>query len=87
MNKFSFISCFNPLPDDKILDRSKLEKSTDDNFKFEENSRKFSKLLENTVGKGEIARNEQFLLVPQCFQKACFPDVSKGVNVGEWVKQ
>ena len=25
------------------------------------------KLFENTVGKGEIARNEQFLLFPQCF--------------------
>ena len=25
------------------------------------------KSLENTVGKGEIARNEQFLLFPQCF--------------------
>ena len=23
--------------------------------------------LENTVGKGEIAHNEQFLLFPQCF--------------------
>ena len=23
--------------------------------------------LKNTVGKGEIARNEQFLLFPQCF--------------------
>ena len=23
--------------------------------------------FENTVGKGEIARNEQFLLFPQCF--------------------
>ena len=27
---------------------------------------------ENTVGKGEIARYEQFLLFPQCFQKT-FP--------------
>ena len=26
-----------------------------------------NKLFENTVGKGEIARNEQFLLFPQCF--------------------
>ena len=26
-----------------------------------------NKPLENTVGKGEIARNEQFLLFPQCF--------------------
>ena len=25
--------------------------------------------VENTVGKGEIARYEQFLLSPQCFQK------------------
>ena len=30
-----------------------------------------SKGVENTVGKGEIARNRQFLLFPQCFQKAC----------------
>ena len=28
------------------------------------------KRVENTVGKGEIARYEQFLLFPQCFQKA-----------------
>ena len=28
----------------------------------------FSKKVENTVRKGEIARNEQFLLFPQCFQ-------------------
>ena len=38
------------------------------------------------MGKGEIARNEQFLLFPQCFQKAGFPGVSKGVIVWEWVK-
>ena len=41
----------------------------DDNFKFDENGRKFSKQVENNVGKGEIARDEQFLLFPQCFQK------------------
>ena len=35
--------------------------------------------------KGEIARYEQFLLFPQCFQKACFPGASKGVIVWEWV--
>ena len=42
-------------------------------------------MVENTVGKGEIARYEQFLLFPQCFQKACFPGASKGVIVWEWV--
>ena len=39
------------------------------------------------MGKGEIAPYEQFLLFPECFQKACFPGASKGVNVWEWVKQ
>ena len=37
------------------------------------------------MGKGEIARYEQFLIFPQCFQKACLPGVSKGVIVWEWV--
>ena len=38
--------------------------------KFDKNGRKLSKRVENTVGKGEIARHEQFLLFPECFQKA-----------------
>ena len=60
-----------------ILDSSKLKEFADNNFKFDENGKKLSKRLENTVGKGEIARYEQFLLFPQCFQKACFPGASK----------
>ena len=52
-----------------ILDSSKLKEFADDNFKFDENGRQFSERLENTVGKGEIARYEQFLLFPRCFQK------------------
>ena len=55
----------NPLPDDK------LKEFADDSFKFDENGRKVSKQVENTVGKGEIARNEQFLLFLHCFQKTC----------------
>ena len=43
------------------------------------------KRVENNVGKGEIARYEQFLLFPKCFQKASFPGASKGVIVWEWV--
>ena len=46
---------------------------------------KLSKQVENTVGKGEIACYEQFLLFPQCSEKACFPGASKGVVVWEWV--
>ena len=33
--------------------------------------------VENTVVKGEIARYEQFLLFPQCFQKTCTADTQK----------
>ena len=53
---------------------SKLKEFADDSFRFDENGGKFSKRVENTVGKGEIARYEQFLLFPQCFQKACTTD-------------
>ena len=77
--------CLNPLPDDKFLDSFKLKEFADDNFKFDEKGRKLSKRVENTVGKGEIAPYEQFLLFPQCFQKACFPGASKGIIVWEWV--
>ena len=46
-----------------------MKEFTDDNFEFDENGRKFSKRVENTVGKGEIARYEQFILFSRCFSK------------------
>ena len=67
-NAICIVKYFNPLPDNKILDWSNLKQSADDNLEFDVKSRKFSKLVENTVGIGEIARYEQFLLFPQCFQ-------------------
>ena len=70
-----------------MLDSPKLKEFADDNFRFDKNGKKLSKWVENAVGKGEIARYEQFLLFPQCFQKASFPGASKGVIVWEWVKQ
>ena len=57
-----------------ILGSSKVNEFADDNFKFNKNSRNSSKRVENTVGKGEIAHYEQFLLFPQCFQKTCTVD-------------
>ena len=69
--------CFNSLihnPKQHILDSSKLKEFTDNNFEFDENGRKFSKRLENTVGNGEIARYEQFLFFPQCSQKTSTAD-------------
>ena len=44
-----------------------LKKFADDNFKFGNNGRKFSKWVENIVGKGDIARYDQFLFFPKCF--------------------
>ena len=35
--------------------------------------------VENIVGKGEIARYEQFLLFPQCFKKLSVVNASKCV--------
>ena len=35
-----------------------IQRVSDDNFKCDENGRRFSKWLKNTVGKGEIACNE-----------------------------
>ena len=69
-----------------MLDSSKPKEFADDNFKFDKNGRKLSKPVETTVGKGKIARYEQFLLFQQCFQKACFVEASKGVIVWERVK-
>ena len=56
-------------PKRQILDSFKLKQFADNNFEFDENNIKFSKWVENTVGKGEIARYEQFLLFSQCFNK------------------
>ena len=68
---FSFANAFNlvmsknfflvkslPFPKLHVLDSSKLEEFTDNNFVFDENSRKLSKQVENAVGKGEIAHNK-----------------------------
>ena len=42
--------------------------------------------IENIVGKEENAGYQHFLLFPQCFEKASFPDMSKCVILWKWVK-
>ena len=56
------------------FDSSRLKEFVEDNFKIDENGREFSKRVEKTVGKGEFACFEKFLLFPQCFQKNCTAD-------------
>ena len=71
---FFVLGIFKPFPKRQILESSKLKEFADDNFKIDKNGRKVSKQVENTVGKGEIAHYEQFLLFPRCFLKACTAD-------------
>ena len=61
-------------PTQQILDPTKLKEFAADDFRFDKNGRKFSKLVESIVGKGEIAHYEQFLLFSECFQKTCTAD-------------
>ena len=74
-----------PFPRQQILDSSKLKEFADDNFKFKESGGKFSKWVEYTEGKGEIARCGQCLLFPQCFQMSCAADTLKPGLVCEMV--
>ena len=76
-----------PIPKRQILDSSKLKEFADDNFKFDERDRKLLKRVENTVGKGEIARYEQISLFPTVFSKDLYcrhvktrPLFGKGLN-------
>ena len=58
-----------PFPKHQILDSFKQKEFADDNFEFDEHDSKFSKQVENTVGKGEIARYEQFLIFSSVFKR------------------
>ena len=61
---------FNSLPNNKILDWSKVKAFADDKFKVAETRISVFDRVENIVGKGENAGYQHFLLFPQCFQKA-----------------
>ena len=69
----------NPLPDDKIIDWSKLKAFADDSIKLAKMMIFVLDRIENIVGKGENTGYQHFLLFPQCFQKAFF---SGSLNVG-----
>ena len=57
-----------PITRRQILDSSKMKAFADDNFKFDENGRKLSKPVENTVGKGEIIKLKTNSLACCCKQ-------------------
>ena len=58
-----------PFPNGQILDSTKLKEFADNTFRYDENASELPKWVENTVGKGGIARHEQFLLSPTVFSE------------------
>ena len=70
---------FNSLPNDKILDWSKLKAFADDKMNVNQKLKFDTGRVENIVGKGEKAGYQHFLLFPQCFQMASF---SESLKVG-----
>ena len=69
----------NSIPNDKILDWSKLKALADNKIKVNEKLKFVLERVENIVGKRENAGYQHFLLYPQCFQKASF---SRSLKVG-----
>ena len=63
----------NSLPNNKILDWSKFKTFADDAINVTEKLKFVLGRVENIVGKGENAGYQQFLLLPQGFQKASYP--------------
>ena len=58
-----------PFPKRQILDTSKLIELADVNFKFDENGSKFSKRVENTVGKWTNCSLQAISPFPTVFSK------------------
>ena len=66
-----------PLPNNKILDWTKLKACADNKINLIEKLKFALNRTENIVGKGENAGYQHFLLFPQCFQKLSFQEVLK----------
>ena len=60
---------FNSLPNDKILDWTKLKAFTDDKINVTEKFKLVFQRVENIVGKGENAGNQHFLLSHNVFKR------------------
>ena len=69
----------NPLPNDKILDLTKLKAFADDEQDIAKMAISLNDKVENTVEKGKNAGFQHFLLFPQCFPK---PSSSGSLKVG-----
>ena len=60
---------FNSLPNDKVLDWSKLKNIAEEKINLDRKSTLVLERVENIVGKGENAGHQHFLFFLQCFPK------------------
>ena len=65
-------NAFISLPNNKILDLTKLKAFADDKMNVAQVMISVFDRVENTEGKGKIVGYQHFLLSPQCFQKLSF---------------
>ena len=79
MHFLLFSQCFNSLPNDKILDVTKLKAFADDKLNIVKTMISLYNREENTVEKGENVGYQHFLLFEQCFPK---PSSSGSLKVG-----
>ena len=77
---------FIPFPNDKILNQSKFKALAVDKINMTEKMKFIFGGVENSVGKGQNAGYQHFLLFPQCFQKTSYTGVLKGVILWQKVK-
>ena len=71
-SKINSLSKFNPIPNDKFSDQSKLKEHADDITNVTEKLKSVLGRAENIVGKAENAGYQPFLLFLQCFLKGFF---------------
>ena len=83
---FDKLYFFNPSPDDKILDWSKLKQIADNILKCIWNIKYVPYRVETIVTKCKIACYKRFLLLSQCFPQLYIFSASKCSIVWSWVK-
>ena len=77
----------NPLPDDKILDQTKLKAFADDKLNVTKIIISVFDRIENIVGKGEIACTSNFSFSHNVFKRSLSQTRHKVSLCGEWVKK
>ena len=68
-NKYNKNNHSKPFPKQHILDTPRLKEFADDNFIFHENSREFSKRIENTLEKQKLIVTSNFFFSHSVFKR------------------